>query len=105
MTWWHKFIHITTLSTSEMADLLPGLDMFRERERENDVGKSRELADAIGRLMRFASLTTARVERLQHELSRARAEIARLRIQEGEYRRGYAPVLQAMAEGAGAAKH
>ena len=48
MTWWHKFIHITTLSASEMADLLPGLDMFRERERENDVGKSRELADAIG---------------------------------------------------------
>jgi len=80
MTWWHKFIHITTLSTSEMADLLPGLDMFRERERENDVGKSRELADAIGRLMRFASLTTARVERLQHELSCARAEIARLRL-------------------------
>jgi hypothetical protein len=93
------------LPASEMADLLPGLDMFRERERENDVGKSRELADAVGRLMRFASLTTSKVERLQNELSRARAEIARLRIQEGEYRRGYAPVLQAMAEGAGAAKH
>jgi hypothetical protein len=105
MTWWHKFIHITTLSASEMADLLPGLDMFRERERENDVGKSRELADAIGRLMRYASLSTARVERLRRELSRARAEIARLRLQEGEFRRGYAPVLQAMAEGAGAVKH
>jgi hypothetical protein len=105
-SWWGLFVSLTKLPPREMGDLLPGLQLFRLDQRPNDTDKAGELNDAIGRLMEYTSRCRARVERLECELQRKRAENRELRAELcRQVENGCAPVIAAMAEGAGAIKH
>ena len=77
-TWWDTFVRLMRLPAPEMADLLPGLDLFRVNERPRDTGKAGELNEAIGTLMHFTSGCTARIERLEYELFCKKSENLKL---------------------------